>query len=192
MIESIKQLKIAIILFVIFTIMTGVLYPLLITGFAQLVFPWQANGSLIQENGTAVGSQLIGQSFTSPNYFWGRPSATIPFPYNAASSAGSNMGPSNPDFLATIKQRVMNLTQWDPNNKQAVPVDLVTASGSGLDPDISPAAAYFQVQRIAQARGISAASIQALIQRLTVYRTFGILGEPRVNVLQLNLGLDHL
>ncbi|MDR3491659.1 MAG: potassium-transporting ATPase subunit KdpC [Gammaproteobacteria bacterium] len=188
----INQLKTALILLVSFTIITGLIYPIAVTGIVQLLFPKQANGSLIEQNGKTVGSLLIGQSFTSPNYFWGRPSATSPYPYNGENSSGSNMGSSNTDFLATVKNRIAHLHEFDTQANHLVPVDLVTASGSGLDPEISPLAAFYQVPRIAKLRHLSEKDIQELIQSLIQKRTLGILGEPRINVLQLNLALDNL
>lgn len=190
--ESLKQLKTAFLLLIFFTIITGIIYPALVTAVAQLLFPWQANGSLITQNKTIIGSQLIGQSFTDSKYFWGRPSATSPYPYNASSSAGSNLGPSNPTLIAEIKQRIEVLHKADPENKQLIPVDLVTTSGSGLDPDISPLAAYYQIHRVAKARGLSDEVIKKLIDNHIIGRVLGILGEPRVNVLQLNLALDQI
>lgn len=191
--SAIKQIKTASILLLLLTILTGLIYPAIVTGLAQLLFPWRANGSLMEENGKTIGSLLIGQSFTEPKYFWGRPSATMPFSYNAANSSGSNLGPTNPDLLTAIKARAANLHQSDSqNNNLLIPIDLVTASASGLDPDISPAAAFYQVPRIAEARNISAKDIQLLIEKLTINRTAGILGEPRLNVLELNLALDDL
>jgi K+-transporting ATPase ATPase C chain len=189
---AIHQLKIAFILLVLLTVLTGLLYPLMMTGIAQLLFPKQANGSFIEKNGKVVGSLLIGQSFTDPSYFWSRPSATSPFPYNGESSSGSNMGPSNPDFLTTVKDRIASLRQSDSQKNHLIPVDLVTASGSGLDPEISPLAAFYQVPRIAKMRHISEKDLQLFIQNFIQQRTFGILGEPRINVLQLNLALDDL
>lgn len=186
-----NQLKIAFRLLLLLTVLTGLLYPVFVTFLAQIIFPWQANGSLIKKNNQVIGSKLIGQSFTDAKYFWGRPSATSPFPYNAASSAGSNLGPSNPDFLVTINNRVTTIKQTNLQNN-LVPVDLVTASGSGLDPEISPLAAFYQVSRIAKARGISEQTIQLLINNSIKKRVLGILGEPRVNILELNLSLDHL
>ncbi|TAK73092.1 MAG: potassium-transporting ATPase subunit KdpC [Gammaproteobacteria bacterium] len=183
----IKQIKTAFILLLLLTILTGIIYPLMVTGVAQLLFPWKANGSLIERDGKVIGSVLIGQSFTDPAYFWGRPSATIPFPYNAAASSGSNMGPSNPDFLSTIKLRVAAFQKWD--SQHFVPVDLVTASGSGLDSEISPEAAFYQVPRIAKLRHLSEAEVRVLVQSVLKERSFYFLGEPRVNVLQLNLAL---
>lgn len=190
--EALKQLKTAIILLFIFTLLTGLIYPALVTSIAQLFFPFQANGSLIQHGNKLLGSELIGQSFTSANYFWGRPSATTPFPYNAKNSSGSNLGPTNPDFLSTIKTRVTTLQKSKPHQQRSIPVDLVTTSASGLDPEISPFAAQYQVSRIAKARGIPEQKILLLIQHLTKNRYLGILGEPRLNVLQLNLALDNL
>ena len=186
---AINQLKIALILLVSFTLLTGLIYPVAVTGVAQLLFSKQANGSLIEQNGKTVGSALIGQSFTDPSYFWGRPSATSPYPYNGEASSGSNMGPSNPDFLTTVKDRIAHLREFDLQTR-LIPIDLVTASGSGLDPEISPLAAFYQVPRIAKIRQISENDLQVLIQSLIQNRTLGILGEPRVNVLQLNLALD--
>ena len=189
--EILKQLKTAILLLLIFTVLTGLIYPVLVTGVAQLFFPFQANGSLIKHNNKLSGSALIGQSFTRAEYFWGRPSATTPFPYHAGHSAGSSLGPTSPDFLSTIRTRVTMLQKSDPHKQGAIPVDLVTASGSGLDPEISPFAAQYQVSRIARARGIPEEKILLLIQHLTKNRYLGILGEPRLNVLQLNLALDN-
>lgn len=190
--ELIKQIKTALILLVFFTILTGLIYPLLVTGIAQTIFPWQANGKLINHDNKIIGSVLIGQSFTDAKYFWGRPSATTPFPYNPASSTGSNLGPSNPDFIKAVNDRVTTLKQVDPQNINAIPVDLVTASGSGLDPEISPQAALYQINRIAKARGLAPETIKQLIETNIIDRTFNILGESRVNVLQLNLALDKL
>jgi K+-transporting ATPase ATPase C chain len=176
---------------VVLSVLTGVAYPLLVTGIAQLVFPRQANGSLVESNGKAVGSTLIGQPFSDPKYFWSRPSATSPQPYNAMASSGSNLGPRNPALADAVKDRVKALRDADPDNKAPVPADLVTASGSGLDPDISVAAADYQVHRVAQARGLAEDKVRALVAANTSGRTFGILGEPRVNVLTLNLALDQ-
>jgi potassium-transporting ATPase KdpC subunit len=187
-----KQLKTAFILLILFTFLTGLIYPAIVTGFAQLLFPWQANGSFIQYKHQIVGSLLLGQSFTNANYFWGRPSATTPFPYNPENSSGSNMGPTNPTFLNTVKERVANLHKADPQNLQLIPVDLITASASGLDPDISPLAAFYQIPRIAKARGIRESDIQLLVHSLIKNRFWSLLGEPRVNVLQLNLALDNM
>lgn len=187
-----KQLKIAAILFGLLTILTGLLYPALITGLAQLIFPTQANGSLITQNGQVIGSTLIGQQFDEPKYFWGRLSATANTPYNAAASSGSNLGPTNPALKEAVAARLDALKAADPENTQPVPVDLVTASGSGLDPDISIAAARYQAARVARVRSLSLDRVQSLIDQYTTGRTFGFLGEPRVNVLKLNLALDGL
>jgi K+-transporting ATPase ATPase C chain len=182
----------AIVLFLVLTVITGLIYPLVVTGIAQVLFPQQANGSLIMKNGQAVGSQLIGQPFDDPKYFWGRPSATGPFPYNAAASSGSNLGPSNPALTDAVKARMATLKAADPANTQPIPVDLVTTSASGLDPHISPAAAAYQVSRIAHARGLDEAAVRQLVGQYTQGRDLGVLGEPRVNVLELNLALDAL
>lgn len=187
-----KLLRQASVLLLLMTAVTGLAYPFAVTGVAQLVFPHQSNGSLILRKGKPVGSALIGQSFTAPKYFWGRPSATTPQPYNGAASGGSNLGPTNPALATAVKQRIAALRAADPGNSTPVPVDLVTASGSGLDPDISQAAAQYQVQRVARERGLSQAKVQALVARHTRGRQFGMLGEPRVNVLELNLALDRL
>jgi len=176
----------------IFTILTGFMYPLAVTGIAQVLFPHQANGSIITKNGKPVGSALLGQQFDDPKYFWGRLSATSPYPYNGGSSSGSNLGPNNPDLLKVVQSRVQALREADPENNAKIPVDLVTASGSGLDPHISPAAAEFQVRRIANARGLEEEKVRILLSKYTEGRQFGILGEPRVNVLELNLALDEL
>ena len=185
-----KLLRQSVMLLLLMTIITGVLYPLAATGLAQLVFPQQADGSLIEKDGKPIGSALIGQSFTDPKYFWGRPSATSPNPYNAASSSGSNQGPNNPALTDAVKQRIAALRAADPGNTAPVPVDLVTASASGLDPQISPAAAQYQIARVARTRGLGIGQVQALVRRYTQGRQLGMLGEPRVNVLQLNLALD--
>lgn len=186
------HLRPAIVSLLVWTVITGVAYPLLVTAIAQTVFPLQANGSLIVESGKPVGSELIGQPFDDPKYFWGRPSATAPFAYNAAASSGSNQGPTNPALAGAIKARVETLRTADPGNTHPVPVDLVTASGSGLDPHLSPAAAEYQVARVARARGLEEARVRALVATCTEGRQFGVLGEPRVNVLRLNLALDTL
>ncbi len=178
------------VLFVLLTLLTGVAYPALITVIAQVVFHGQANGSVIMLNGRAVGSDLIGQTFDDPSYFWGRPSATGPTGYNSAASGGSNLGPTNPALLDTIKDRVEAIRAAHPNQTKPVPVDLVTASGSGLDPHISPSAAEFQLARVAKVRGLSEDKVRELIVGNTEGRSFGVLGEPRVNVLRLNLALD--
>jgi potassium-transporting ATPase KdpC subunit len=185
-------LRPALTLFVVLSLITGLLYPLAVTGVAQTVFPHQANGSLVTQGGKAVGSELIGQSFTEPGHFWGRPSATAPMPYNAAASGGSNLGPTNPALAGAVKARIEALRAADPGNTQPVPVDLVTASASGLDPHISPAAAAFQAERVARARGMPVAQVQALVRQHTQSAWLGLLGEPRVNVLVLNLALDSL
>jgi K+-transporting ATPase KdpC subunit len=187
-----RQLRIALIFLGVFTVITGVIYPLFITGVAQAFFHRQANGSLIEENGTSVGSELIGQPFSDPQYFWGRLSATASFPYNAAASSGSNYGPSNPALREAVQARIDALKAVDPDNNQPIPVDLVTFSASGLDPHISVAAANYQVPRVARYRGLSEEQVYALVNQFTEGRQFGILGEPRVNVLQLNLALDQL
>jgi K+-transporting ATPase ATPase C chain len=190
--EIFQQIKIALPLLILFSILTGLLYPAFITGIAQACFPWQANGSLIKKDGKRVGSLWIGQAFKDPKYFWGRPSATTPFPYNAANSSGSNRGPSNLIYLATIENRVIQIKKTNAGNTSLIPVDLVTASGSGLDPDISPLAAFYQVRRIASSRGVATTEIIQLIKNHIKKRTGRILGEPRVNVLELNLALDNL
>ena len=184
------QLKPAVIVLVLLTLVTGVIYPLVVTGIAQVVFPAQANGSLILKDGKPVGSSLIGQPFDDPKYFWGRLSATAPFAYNAGASSGSNYGPLNPAFHAATKARIDALHGADPDNKAPIPVDLVTASGSGLDPHISPAAAFYQVSRVAKARKLDEARVRQLVESHTEGRQLGVLGEPRVNVLRLNLALD--
>jgi K+-transporting ATPase ATPase C chain len=186
----IKELRTASLLLLVLTTLTGAVYPLAVTAVAQVVFPAQANGSLISQAGRPVGSALIGQPFDDPKYFWGRPSATAPFAYNAAASSGSNNGPSNDDLLATVRDRLEALRASDPGNAAPIPVDLVTASGSGLDPDISLAAAAWQVARVARARGLDPRAVEALVGRHTRGRQLGFLGEPRVSVLALNLALD--
>ncbi|WP_454781872.1 potassium-transporting ATPase subunit KdpC [Legionella sp. WA2022007384] len=195
--EALKQIKTALIFLLLFSILTGLIYPAVVTAIAQIFFPYRANGSLLLVNDKPIGSALIGQYFDAPDYFWGRPSATPPFPYNGAHSSGSNMGPSNPNLLAIVQQRVDKLQQYnleDPTkmNKQLIPVDLVTASASGLDPEISPLAAYYQIPRIAKARHISEQEIQQLVNQLIKKRTLHLLGEPRISVLELNLALDHI
>jgi K+-transporting ATPase ATPase C chain len=183
-------LRAGIILLVVLTLIVGVIYPLAVTGVGQLLFPHQANGSLIVQEGQVVGSELIGQPFDDPRYFWGRPSATQPFPYNAAASVGSNDGPLSPVLLERVQARVAALRAADPGNDQPIPVDLVTASGSGLDPHISVAAALYQVPRVARARGLAESEVRALVEACTEGRQLGLLGEPGVNVLELNLALD--
>jgi len=185
-----KDFRAALVGFALLTLLTGLLYPLAITGVAQLAFPAQANGSLIVEDGKPLGSALVGQPFSDPKYFWGRPSGTGPQPYNGLASSGSNLGPTIPALLEAVKSRVEALRAVDPDNSAPVPVDLVTASGSGLDPHISPAAAEYQVVRVARLRGLDPAAVRALVVRHTEGRVFGLLGEPRVNVLRLNLTLD--
>ncbi|NTU42737.1 MAG: potassium-transporting ATPase subunit KdpC [Nitrospirales bacterium] len=176
----------------LFTLLTGFIYPLVVTGIAQAVFPHQANGSIIQKNGKAVGSELIGQQFDDPKYFWGRPSATGPYPYNGSASSGSNKGTNNPDLKKAVQDRIDAFHAADPGNTAKIPVDLVTASGSGLDPHISPAAAEYQVRRVAKARGLDEKRLRSIVTANTEGRQMGILGEPRVNLLKLNLALDGL
>jgi potassium-transporting ATPase KdpC subunit len=192
------QLRPAITILVLLTVITGVIYPLVVTGIAQLVFPHQANGSIIMIDRKAYGSELIGQQFDDPKYFWGRISATGTFAYNAfnaenlTASSGSNYGPLNPALTDMVQARIDALKAADPENTLPIPVDLVTASGSGLDPHISVAAALYQVQRVASARGLSEADVRSLVEKYTEARQFGFLGEPRVNVLLLNLALDGI
>lgn len=190
--DIIKQFKTGIILIFIVTVITGLFYPFLITGLAQFFFPWQANGSFVKQHDEVIGSLLIGQSFTSNEYFWSRPSATTPFPYNPENSSGSNLSMTNPAYIAAVKQRIETIHKSDNANHQLIPIDLVTSSASGLDPEISPLAALYQVPRIAKARGISEKQVQAIIQSVTQYRTLNLLGESRVNVLLLNLALNQL
>src|SRR5262249_9034046 len=184
------QIRPALVLLILLSVVTGLIYPAVVTGVAQIVFPRQANGSLIVRDGKVVGSSLIGHPFDDPKSFWGRPSATSPFPYNAASSSGSNQGPTNPALYDAVKGRVEALRAADPGNIAPVPVDLVTASASGLDPHISPAAALYQLPRVAKARKLDEAAVQKLVAQHTEGRWLGVLGEPRVNVLELNLALD--
>jgi K+-transporting ATPase ATPase C chain len=176
----------------VLTVVTGLLYPLAITGSARVLFPQQADGSLIIRGGRVLGSRLIGQSFTDPGHFWSRLSATAPQPYNGTASSGSNLGPTNPALTEAVKSRIVALRAVDPDNAAPIPVDLVTASGSGLDPEISLAAANYQAARVARVRHLSAAAVQALIAAHTKGRLLGVIGEPRVNVLELNLALDAL
>lgn len=185
-----RHLRPAIMSLFFFTVLTGLLYPLLVTGLAQLFFPAQANGSLIVKDGNLVGSRLIGQPFSDPRYFWSRISATSPVPYNAASSTGSNYGPLNPALYQTMQASIRALKAADSLNTAPIPVDLVTASGSGLDPDVSIAAALYQADRVARARNMDPGTVRQLVSRFTTGRQLGFLGEPRVNVLQLNLALD--
>ncbi len=180
----------AISLFLLLSALIGLLYPAVVTGVAQTVFPAAANGSLIVKDGKPIGSELIGQNFTAPKYFWGRPSATAPMPYNAAASSGSNLGPLNPALVDAATDRAAALRAADPDNTRPIPVELLTASASGLDPHISPAAAEFQAERIARARQIDTQRVRQLVAQHTVGRELGMLGEPRVNVLKLNLELD--
>jgi potassium-transporting ATPase KdpC subunit len=185
-----SQLRPALMILLVMTLVTGVAYPLVVTGIAQAVFPSQSQGSLVIKNGTVVGSALIGQPFDDPKYFWTRPSATGPFGDNAGSSSGSNLSPTNPDLVKAVKGRVDALRAADPANTAPVPVDLVTASGSGLDPHISPAAAFYQTPRVAKARKLPPETVRALVERHIEGRFLGFLGEPRVNVLALNMALD--
>jgi K+-transporting ATPase ATPase C chain len=187
-----QELRAATVLFVLLSVLTGIVYPLLVTAIGRTAFARQAGGSLIERDGQVFGSTLLGQPFDSPRYFWSRPSATAPQPYNGASSGGSNLGPTNPAQLDAIAARIQALRAADPLNRQAVPVDLVTASASGLDPDISPAAAAYQVARVAHARGLSESQVQALVAKHRSERFIGLFGEARVNVLELNLALDQL
>ena len=184
------QCRAALVSLALLSIITGLAYPAIVTALAQVAFPYQANGSLIVKDGKAVGSALIGQPFDDPKYFWSRPSATTPFGYNAGSSAGSNQSPTNPELIKAVQARVDALREADPGNTTPVPVDLVTASGSGLDPHISPAAALYQVSRVAKARKMDPETVRQLVARHTEGRWLGLLGEPRVNVLALNLALD--
>ncbi|ABI87880.1 K+-transporting ATPase, C subunit [Burkholderia ambifaria AMMD] len=179
-----------VVIFVVLTAVTGLAYPAVMTVFGQAVFPSQANGSLIEKDGRAVGSALIGQPFDAPKYFWGRLSATSPMPYNASGSGGSNLGPLNPSLAEQVKARIAALRDAGTDMSTPVPVDLVTASASGLDPEITPAAAAYQVERVAKARNLSADAVAQLVAANTAGRQFGVLGEPRVNVLKLNLALD--
>jgi potassium-transporting ATPase KdpC subunit len=188
----IKELKPAFLMLLLLTLLTGVVYPLVVTGISQVAFPTRANGSLIMRADQAVGSALIGQPFSGPKYFWSRPSATSPYPYNGAASSGSNQGPTNPALTDAVAARIKALREADPDNKVNVPVDLVTASASGLDPHISPAAAEYQVNRVARVRKLDPSKVRALVAENTEGRQLGVLGEPGVNVLRLNLALDAL
>ena len=187
-----REFRPALVILIVLSVITGLVYPALVTGIAQLVFPHQANGSRIEAGGKTVGSELIGQPFSDPKYFWSRASATSPYPYNASSSSGSNQGPLNPALKDAVDGRIKALREADPDNKAAVPVDLVTASGSGLDPHISPAAAEYQVARVSKARNLDAQKVRSLVAQSTEGRQWGFFGEPRVNVLALNLALDAL
>ncbi len=187
-----KLFRPAISLFILLSAVTGIVYPMAVTGIAQVVFPENAHGSLIVKGGKPVGSSLIGQNFSDPGHFWGRPSATSPQPYNGTASGGSNLGPLNPAFTDAVKSRIAALQAADPENPRPIPVDLVTASASGLDPHISPASARYQVARVARARSLPAATVAALVEKHTEDRQWGLFGEPRVNVLELNLALDDI
>jgi potassium-transporting ATPase KdpC subunit len=188
----VRTVRPAVTLLLVMTALLGIVYPLVITGIANVAFPRQAAGSLITRGGKLFGSTLIGQSFSDPKYFWGRPSATAPQPYNAVASSGSNLGPLNPALIDVVKANAKALHDADPDNAAPVPVDLVTASASGLDPEISPAGAHYQAARVARARSIALAQVEALIAAHERRRTLGFIGEPRVNVLELNLALDQL
>jgi K+-transporting ATPase ATPase C chain len=185
-------LRPVIVIYLMLSILTGVVYPLVVTAVGQWVFPVKAGGSLINIKGKMVGSELIGQPFDDPKYFWGRPSSTPDFPYNAASSSGSNLGPSNPALAEAVKVRVKGLLAADPENRAPIPIDLITASGSGLDPHISPAAAFYQVSRVARTRRLPEDRVRRQAERFIEPRQLGLLGKPRVNVLKLNLALDRL
>jgi K+-transporting ATPase ATPase C chain len=187
-----KDLRSAVVLFVVMTVITGVAYPLVVTGIADVVAPHAAGGSLVERDGKVVGSLLIGQAFSAPKYFWGRPSATSPMADNGGSSSGSNLGPTNPALTDGVKDHIKALMDADPDNHAPIPVDLVSSSASGLDPEISPAAALYQAGRVARARGLPVDRVRALVDQYTQDRTLGVLGEPRVNVLALNLALDDI
>lgn len=189
--STLKMLRPALVGFALLSAVTGLLYPAAVTGVARTLFPFQAEGSLVQRDGRVIGSELIGQSFSSPRYFWGRPSATAPMANNATGSSGSNQGPTNPALVDAVKARVEALKAADPDNRAPVPVDLVSASASGLDPHISMAAARYQAARVARERGLPVEAVQRLIRANTEARDLAVLGEPRVNVLKLNLALDH-
>ncbi|MBF0131262.1 MAG: potassium-transporting ATPase subunit KdpC [Magnetococcales bacterium] len=186
-----KELKPALLFLLVMTLLTGGIYPSLVTGLAQWLFPFQSHGSILKSHGKAVGSAWVGQSFTDPRYFWGRPSATAPMPYNAAASSGSNQGPRNPALEQAVRERIAALKAAAPGQTTPIPVDLVTASASGLDPHISPASAQWQVPRVARTRGLPELVVRDLVAHYSEGRTFGLLGEPRVNVLTLNLALDQ-
>jgi K+-transporting ATPase ATPase C chain len=186
-----NHIKPAILMLLFFTVLTGIAYPLAVTAIAQIVFPSQANGSLLGSDAQPLGSELVGQAFTRPEYFWGRPSATSPAAYNGGASSGSNQGPTNPALIDAVQARIKALRDADPSHSEAVPVDLVTASASGLDPHISPAAAAYQISRVALARHMPVDSVRELVDRYTEARQWAVFGEPRVNVLKLNLALDQ-
>lgn len=186
-----SQIRAVAVVFLLLTLFTGVAYPSLITAVAQALFRHRANGSILEQDGKPIGSELIGQYFNDPRYFWGRPSATAPVPYNAAASTGSNLGPTNPALIEAVAERVKTIRQAHPDQDGPVPADLVTASASGLDPHISPAAAEYQVSRVAKARGVDEKEVRTLVAWHTEGRTLGFLGEPRVNVLKLNLALEQ-
>ncbi len=188
----VRLIRAAISLIVLMTILLGIVYPVVITGVAKVAFPRQAEGSLIYKDGKLIGSTLIGQSFSDPKYFWGRPSATSPQPYNGLASSGSNLGPLNPALLDAVKANAKSLHDADPDNQQPIPIDLVSASASGLDPEISPAAAHYQAARVARARNLSLDQVEALIRAHEQGRLFALVGERRVNVLNLNLALDRM
>jgi K+-transporting ATPase ATPase C chain len=190
--EMVHQTRLSLVFVIIFTVFVGLVYPGLMTGLGKLFFAKQVEGSLIEKNGKKVGSELIGQPFDAPQYFWSRPSATSPYAYNAANSGGSNLGPTNSDFIKTVQGRVEALRKADPTNGAAVPMDLVTASASGLDPHISPAAAYYQASRVAKTRGVDVKVVQNLIDKHIEGMWLGFIGDPGVNVLKLNLALDEL
>lgn len=193
MLENIlKEIRTSFIVLLICAVLTGVIYPLVMTIIGQICFHYKANGSLISNSHVFVGSELIGQNFDQPQYFWGRPSATTPMPYNAASSGASNLNATNPALIDAIKQRIHVLKNLDPQNTLAIPIDLVTASGSGLDPEITPEAAYYQIHRIAKIRHLPEAQLKKLVDHFVQSRQWGILGEPRVNVLKLNLALNKM
>jgi potassium-transporting ATPase KdpC subunit len=185
-----EHIKPAILIFIILTIITGILYPLFVTGIAQVFFHNKANGSLVYQNGKAIGSSLIGQPYDDPKYFWGRLSATSPIQFNSASSSGSNLGPSNPALVEAVQARTKALKTVDPENKNPIPIDLVTSSASGLDPHISPASAYYQIPRISRLRGLPQNMVEDIVRQHTKGRLLGIIGEPVVNVLEANLELD--
>jgi K+-transporting ATPase ATPase C chain len=187
-----QPIRTAVLLFAVMTLLTGIVYPLAVTGLAQALFPRQANGSLIKINEEKTASELVGQPFSEPRYFWGRPSATMPVAYNGASSTGSNLGPTNPALKEAVQKRIASLLAADRGNRLPIPADLVTASGSGLDPHISPAAAMYQVPRVAKAHGIDERKVSDLVRMHIRDRQFGIFGEPTVHVLRLNMALDAM